>query len=908
MDGKTDSKEIISPKIYWLNKLSGELPETNLLLDYLRPLDFVSQDNSFSFKLSDDLSQKIIKLARGSYFSTYWILLSAFKILLQKYTRSNDLIVGIPVHEDIDRDATSPIVPLRTEVTPQLTVKDFLFQVKDAIVNAYNNQNCNFDEIIKLLEIPTSSNRSTIFDIVVLLKNIHNQSALERLNNDITVIFSIEGDVIVGKIKYKSILFNRTNIELIGKYYLNLLETIIQNIEIKISDITLLKDEDCDRLTYDFNQNTKKYPIEQTIERLFERQVQQTPNNIAVVHQGNKLTYQQLNEKANQVAGLLRKLGVTKGVFVGILKDRDLNFLIAILAIYKAGGAYVPIDSTYPRDRIAYMLSNSEVKYLFTDFSLLNTLEEILPSCQQLSSLICLDDVISQPQLLSDRIGINIYQKSDYSHFSNHNLELVNDSVDPAYMLYTSGSTGLPKGAVIRHDGAINHIYAQFEQLELGEEFTFLQSAPSSTDISVWQFLAPLLIGGKTVIVDLETVAFAEKLFNVLKSAKVTVVELVPTLFKVLLEYTSQLSIQKRELPDLQWMILSGESISIEWINQWLAIYPQIKIANAYGPTEAADDIAQFIVEQPIPKNQRTIPIGKPLANLNLYVLDESMQLLPIGAPGEICVSGIGVGDGYWKNEEKTKQAFVDNPFTSKLLSPQNHDVIYKTGDLGRWLADGNLEFLGRIDHQVKIRGFRIELEEIEAALRQHSAVREAITVVREDDPDDKYLVAYFVAHNSPETEELVDQLRNLLKEKLPQHMIPAYLVAIAKIPLAPSGKVDRQALPAPDRTSKQQEFVLPRTPTEEIVADIWCQILKREQIGIYDDFFDLGGHSLLATQLISRLREGFKIELPFRSLFESPTVAGIVEQIEQIQTVQKLQNISTNSMELTENREEIEL
>jgi acyl-CoA synthetase (AMP-forming)/AMP-acid ligase II/acyl carrier protein len=339
-----------------------------------------------------------------------------------------------------------------------------------------------------------------------------------------------------------------------------------------------------------------------------------------------------------------------------------------------------------------------------------------------------------------------------------------------------------------------------------------------------------------------------------------------------------------------------------------LAIYPKIKIANAYGPTEAADDIAQFIVEQPIPKNQRTIPIGKPLANLNLYVLDESMQLLPIGAPGEICVSGIGVGNGYWKNEEKTKQAFVDNPFTSKLLSPQNHDVIYKTGDLGRWLADGNLEFLGRIDHQVKIRGFRIELEEIEAALRQHSAVREAITVVREDDPDDKYLVAYFVAHNSPETEELVDQLRSLLKEKLPQHMIPADFVAIAQIPLAPSGKVDRQALPAPNRKSKQQEFLLPRNPTEEIVADIWCQILKRERIGIYDDFFDLGGHSLLATQVISRLREAFKIELPFRTLFETPTVAGIVEQIEQIKTVQKLQSISTDLIELTENREEIEL
>lgn len=907
MNGKTYSKEIISPKIYWLNKLSGELPETNLLLDYLRPLNSVSRDSSFSFELSYDLSQKIIKLARGSYFSTYWILLAAFSVLLQKYTRSDDIIVGIPVHEDSDRDcATNPVIPLRVRVTPQLTFKDFLFRVKDAIVNAYNNQNCNFDEIIKLLEIPNDSNRSSIFDVVVLLENIHDRSATERLNNDITVVFSIENDVIVGEVKYKNSLFNSKNIELIGKYYSNLLETIVQNIEVKISKISLLKEADRDRLINAFNQNARKYPIEQTIDRLFERQVKQTPNNIAVVEGGHKLTYQQLNEKANRVARLLRKLGVTQGVFVGILKDRDLNFLVAILAIYKAGGAYVPIDSTYPRDRIAYMLSNSEVKYLFTDFSLLNTIK-IVPNCQQLSSIICLDDVVSEPQLLSNRTELKIWQKSALNQFSTQNLESINDAKDPAYMLYTSGSTGLPKGAIVRHDGAINHIYAQFDRLELGEEFTFLQSAPASTDISVWQFLAPLLIGGKTVIVDLETVAFAEKLFKVLKSEKITVVELVPALFKVLLEYTSQLSIRERELPDLQWMILSGESISIEWINKWLAIYPH-KIANAYGPTEAADDITQFIVDRSVCEHQRTIPIGKPLANLNLYVLDESMQLLPIGAPGEICVSGIGVGNGYWKNAAKTKQAFVDNPFISKLPSRQTHKIIYKTGDLGRWLADGNLEFLGRIDHQVKIRGFRIELAEIEAALRQDSAVSEAITVVREDDPDGKYLVAYFVARDFPKTEELIDRLRSLLKEKLPQHMIPSYLVPIAKIPLAPSGKVDRQALPEPDKGSRQQEFILPRTPTEEIVADIWCQILKQERIGIYDDFFDLGGHSLLATQVISRLREAFKIELPFRSLFENPTVAGIVEQIEQIKTVQKLQNISSDLIELTEHREEIEL
>ncbi|MEM8722531.1 MAG: non-ribosomal peptide synthetase, partial [Cyanobacteria bacterium P01_G01_bin.39] len=391
-------------------------------------------------------------------------------------------------------------------------------------------------------------------------------------------------------------------------------------------------------------------------------------------------------------------------------------------------------------------------------------------------------------------------------------------------------------------------------------------------------------------------------------SEEITVVELVPALFTSLLEYTAELPIHSRALPSLKWMMVVGEPVSVNKVNKWLQIYPKIKIVNAYGPTEAADDITQFVVNQPFGENQRTIPIGKPLANLNLYVLDQSMQLLPIGAPGEICVSGIGVGDGYWKNEKKTKQAFVTNPFSNQLLDSQNHDVIYKTGDLGRWLSDGNIEFLGRIDNQVKIRGFRIELGEIETIVRQHPGVREAIVVVREDDLNGKYLVAYFVADNSYETEELIEQVRSFIKERLPQYMIPSDFVQIAQIPLAPSGKVDRDSLPAPDRTSRKQDFIPPRNPTEEIVTDIWCQILKREKISIYDDFFDLGGHSLLATQVISRLREAFKIELPLRSLFETPTVAGIVEQIEQIKTVQNLQNISTNSIELTEDREEIEL
>ena len=909
------SHDLLSQKIYWINKLSGKLPETNLMLDYIRPLSSSAKNKSLSFDLSNNLSKTIIKIAKGSYFSTYWILVSALNILLQKYTRNNDVIIGIPIYEESSTDyVNSKVIPLRIQTKPQLVFKDFLIEVKNEILAAFNNQNYSFAELVELLCLPTSPNRCHFFDIVVLLENIHNKKDFNQLNNDITIAFSVNPDTISVKIEYKEYLFKDENIKLISKYYHNVIESIINNINIKISDITLLKESEQHQLLKQYNNNTKQYPVNQTINKLFEQQVYQTPNQIAVTHNYTQLTYKKLNEKANKLAVLLRRIGVKKGEFIGIFKDRDINFLVAILAIHKAGGAYVPIDSTYPFNRIKYMLSNSEVKFLITDFSLLNDLSDLGENFSHLSSIICLDHVLTNNISLANKAKIKIYSKCDIDQLSHENIEHVNDAVDPAYMLYTSGSTGLPKGAIIRHDGAINHIYAQFDELELTEEFSFLQSAPSSTDISVWQFLAPLLIGGKTVIVDIETVAIPQQLFKVLKSEKITVVELVPTLFGGLLEYTSQLPNYERVLPDLTWMILSGESVSVKWVNKWLEIYPHIKIANAYGPTEAADDITQFIVNKPLPEHQRTVPIGKPLANLNLYILDEEMQLLPVGVPGEICVSGIGVGDGYWKNQEKTNLCFVPNPFTdaNQNLPLNRKDLIYKTGDLGRWLADGNIEFLGRIDNQVKIRGFRVELGEIEAFLGQHQGVREVVVVVREEKPDDKHLVAYIVPspefhQDDPNSSELVQQLRDFLKEKLPGYMIPSAIVLLEALPLSPSGKVDRRALPVPSfKNESKLGFIAPRTPAEEIVADIWSQILKQEHISIHDNFFDLGGHSLLATQVISRLREAFKIELPLRSLFEAPTVAQLVEHIEKMLTVQQLQLVSTNGVD--KDREEIEL
>lgn len=509
-------EDLFSEKIYWLNKLSGELPETNLISDYVRPALYSGKNQFLSFELSNELSEAIINFTKNSYFSIYLVLLSALNVLLQKYTGNNDVIVGTPIHKQRGSDGLiNKVVSLRTNVRPQISFKDFLLQVKDTTIGAYSHQSYPFNELVQLLKLPESQNRCSIFDVVFLLENIHSQDNLAGLNNDITVSFLVHENTIKGKIAYNESLFRAETIKTLTRHYVNVITRIVENISIKISDVVLLDKSEKHQLLEEFNNISISYKVKQTLHKLFESQVEQTPNKIAVVYDKIQLTYQELNEKANQLARFLQKSGVIKREFVGILKERDTNFLIAILAILKAGGTYVPIDSTYPLDRIRYMLYNSEVKVLLTDSSFLNILT-LLEDCSNLKCITCLD-IKSNNIVIAKPAGVNIYAQIDFDKLPKENIEASNGGIDPAYMIYTSGSTGLPKGAIIRHGGAINHIYAQFDALEFTEEFSFLQSAPASSDISVWQFLAPLLIGGTTVIVDNETVFNPEKLFKVIK-------------------------------------------------------------------------------------------------------------------------------------------------------------------------------------------------------------------------------------------------------------------------------------------------------------------------------------------------------------------------------------------------------
>jgi acyl-coenzyme A synthetase/AMP-(fatty) acid ligase/acyl carrier protein len=423
----------------------------------------------------------------------------------------------------------------------------------------------------------------------------------------------------------------------------------------------------------------------------------------------------------------------------------------------------------------------------------------------------------------------------------------------------------------------VNHVYAQIDALDLGPELCFLQSAPSSSDISVWQFLAPLVVGGRTIIVDLETVSDPVRLLRVLREERVTIVELVPAVLRGLLDHVAGLSAAERALPDLRWMMATGEAVPVSLIDDWFAFYPAVRAVNAYGPTEASDDVTQLILDGPLPAGVHNLSIGRPLANFCCHVVDRDLSLVPLGVPGELCIAGIGVGSGYWRNPEKTSLSFVPDPFAR---TPGG--VLYRTGDLARWLPDGNLEFLGRIDHQVKIRGFRIELGEIEAVLREHGAVQDCVVVVRDEPGAGKRLVAYAAVREGSALE--AGELRDLVQARLPGHMTPAVFVLLPALPRTPNGKVDRRALPAPGEAggAAAKTFTAPRTKTEQQLAAIWAEVFRLDQVDVTSDFFELGGHSLLAVRVLARVQSVFDVKIPLRDVFDHTTVASFAKVVEQ--------------------------
>jgi amino acid adenylation domain-containing protein len=649
-------------------------------------------------------------------------------------------------------------------------------------------------------------------------------------------------------LEYDSARFSHEQVEAIGNYFSLTLHDIARDSFASSSNTYLLTESERQQL-FALNETSEDYPRHVCLHELIEAQAERTPHAIALISETGKLSYQDLNQRANRLAHHLRAHGVGPESLVGVLLERSNDLIVALLAVLKAGGAYVPLDPAYPRDRLHLMIEDSGVGVLLTE----RKLHDRLPPHK--AQVISLDDDSIQAALTSA---------------SANNPKYLGDPDGLIYLLYTSGSTGVPKGVLVTHRGIVNCIDWMQRTYNLNPDDRFLFKTSLNFDASVWEVFWPLTVGAAVVLARPGSAQDGPYLVDTMRTQAVTCAYFVPSMLALWLETPGV-----DQLPALRYVICGGEALSGQLLTTYFDYFGErVELHHSYGPTETSIASAESVCS-PSYRAWRRMPIGRALANTKLYVVDSALQLVPFGIAGELCIGGDGIARGYLDRPELSATAFIPDPFSNV-----SGVRLYRTGDLVRYLHDGQLEFLGRVDDQVKLRGVRFELGEIEATLRQHPAVREAVAVVREFATGDPRLVVYVVGE--------VDQtaLREYLRGKLPEYLLPSAFVLLEKLPLLPSGKINKRALPAPEitREALAQSYVAPRTAMEEMIANIWSELLGVTRVGVYDNFFELGGHSLLAAQIIVRVRHKFAVNLPLQSLFDTPNVAGLALAVMQSQ------------------------
>jgi aspartate racemase len=652
-----------------------------------------------------------------------------------------------------------------------------------------------------------------------------------------------------GRLEYNADLFVAETIKRLLQHFQILLQGIIADPQRRISEYPLLTSEE-EGLLAEWNQTATDYERDACVHEIFAAQVEKTPNATALVFGELQMTYRELNEQADEFAGRLRGMGVGPDVLVGLCLERFCELMVAMLAILKAGGAYVPLDRTYPHERLQFMVQDTALTVLVTDSDFDTS------DFKSVKHVIRLGGAPSTRSASSESSDVRVERVLGAPKTTSENL---------AYVIYTSGSTGTPKGAAIPHRGIVR-LVRNTNYVKFSPEDVFLQLAPVSFDASTFEIWGALLNGAKLVIFP-PHVPSLEELGRFIQQHGVTTLWLTAGLFHQMVEH------QLGSLKSVRQLLAGGDVLSVAHVTKAALELPDCQIINGYGPTENTTFTTCFRVSADC-SGGRSVPIGRPISNTQLYVLDTHLAPVPMGVPGELFIGGDGLARGYLNRPELTVEKFIPNPFNK-------NQKLYRTGDIVRWLPDGNIEFLGRKDSQVKIRGFRIELGEIETALAQYPAVREAVVIVRDTDNGGRQLVAYVVTKVEARFDGAA--LRKFLEEKLPTYMVPSGFVAVEQMPLTPNGKVDRRALAALDikQTAATKTFVAPRNSTETKLAEIWREVLARELIGIHDNFFHLGGHSLLAIQIVSRISKVFQTELPVRDIFETPTIAGLAEKIQ---------------------------
>ncbi|RMF31802.1 MAG: amino acid adenylation domain-containing protein, partial [Chloroflexi bacterium] len=901
---------------YWKQQLGDDPGILELPTDRPRPPIYTNNGAVLSRKLSKRLADALQALSREEGVTLFMTLLAAFQTLLHRYTGQEKISVGTPIANRNRAEIEGLIgffvntLVLRTDLSGNPTFRHLLKRVREVTLGAYAHQDLPFEMLVDALQPERDMSHTPLFQVMFILQNAPVQGqelpglTLSQVEThpgtstfDLTLSMAEGPDGLEASVEYNTDLFDAATIRRMLDHFQTLLEAIAADPDRPIAELPLLTEAERRQLLVEWNDTATDHPQDLCVHQLFEAQAERTPDAIAVVLPSMdggpdaRLTYGELNRRANQVAHHLRRLGVGPETVVGICVERSLEMVIGALGVLKAGGAYLPLDPLYPQERLAYMLDDAGVTILLTDSSTLprlSKMEALRDKATRAEAVEATGDEALRAEggdphhssLITHPSSLTTLTLDDWTLFAHEPTTPPESPVAPtnlAYLIYTSGSTGQSKGVMIEHRSLVNAYRGWEASYQLRSVRTHLQMANFAFDVFSGDLVRALCSGGRLVLCPREWLLDPERLYGLMRREGVECAEFVPAVLRHLIQYLDETG---ERLDFMRLLICGSDSWYVSEYRRFLRFCgPETRLINSFGLTEATIDSCFFEGSAMDLAGEQVVPIGRPFANVRLYILDDHLQPVPVGVPGELFIGGLGVARGYHNRPELTEEKFIPDPF-----SDDPNARLYRTGDRARYLPDGNIEFLGRLDYQVKVRGYRIELGEIEATLGRHPAVREAAVVALEVAPGDKRLAAYIVP--AGETVPTAGELRRFLQERLPDYMVPSAYVVMDALPLTPNGKVDRQALPEPQWSRRQLagEYVAPRTPVEEVLAGIWSQVLGVEEVGVHDNFFELGGHSLLATQLVSRVREAFEIELPLRHVFECPTIATLAERIEIIQ------------------------